>query len=951
MASAISESRPVTISESRPVNGTVLRGRDAERRLAGELLRRARAGIGGVMLVEGERGAGKSALLRDTEREASAQGFSLAVAAASPLGGQMPYLTLRSALDSADGRPEGDDQWPEPDSRQSQIAGIRRRFARRTAAAPILVSLDDLQWETRETLVALCALPRELARHPVAWILARSAGAEDSGAQLFRSLEAAGARRITLEPLDDRDVQGMLTEAFGAPPAEDLLTLAAGAAGNPLLLGELISGLGEEDAVQVAGDRAMLASGQQPRRVRDTARRWLDGLSGSARRMLTTAAVLGVTFRIGDIAETLGVTPTALLPDIDEALGAGIVAADDDTFSFRHGLLAAAAADLVPRQAREPLHRRFGQILLSRGESPDVAAAHLLRGAGPDDPASLTDLDQGAALVIGASPRTAADLAVRALRLTSAADESALSRAVAAAEALTAAGQPAEAARIVHGTLARPVPPHAEARLLASLSAVLGMSGQAHEAAAHAEQAISLSHPGSGTHDRALSAWLQAATWLGDARAASRALAIAGGADGHAAHVAVAARTAQAMVSWDEGRLGQSLELLREAARDGGVTADARRCQPLLLLSARLIDLRQLGQAASVLGGAARNTPRGSLGEAIVSILWARLHLAKGDLATAAREARAALTIATDTGAGAYVSAACTVLGAIDLRRGDLPAAAGRAAQCPVPPPHAASVYAPAEIATVTVRVRAAGDGYETVAGQVQGLCASLPALRRMLLGDPALATWLVRAALAVGDHPAAGRAADEAEILASRNAGYPALAAAAAHARGVLAQDTECLEHALTRHQDPWARASAAEDLGVIHAGRPGQASRARAAQLLGKSLEDYAAAGAAADMARVRARLRELGIRRRHWEAAADRPLSGWESLTGTEREVAELVAEGLTNQEAADRMYISPHTVAYHLSQAFRKLGIRSRVELASVVVEQSGYGYDGSLGGNV
>jgi DNA-binding CsgD family transcriptional regulator len=247
-------------------------------------------------------------------------------------------------------------------------------------------------------------------------------------------------------------------------------------------------------------------------------------------------------------------------------------------------------------------------------------------------------------------------------------------------------------------------------------------------------------------------------------------------------------------------------------------------------------------------------------------------------------------------------------------------------------------VYAPAETATVAVRVRAASEGPDAVAGQVQGLCASLPALRRMLLGDPALATWLVRTALAVGDHLTARRAADEAGNLASRGAGYPALAAAAAHARGMLAQDTECLERALAQHQDLWARASAAEDLGVIHADRAGQAARDRAVEFLGRSLEDYATAGAAADVARVRARLRELGVRRRHGGACADQPVAGWEGLTGTEQAVAELVAEGLTNQEIADRMYISTHTVAHYLRQAFRKLGIGSRVELACVVVER-------------
>jgi DNA-binding CsgD family transcriptional regulator len=84
-------------------------------------------------------------------------------------------------------------------------------------------------------------------------------------------------------------------------------------------------------------------------------------------------------------------------------------------------------------------------------------------------------------------------------------------------------------------------------------------------------------------------------------------------------------------------------------------------------------------------------------------------------------------------------------------------------------------------------------------------------------------------------------------------------------------------------------------------------------------------------------RKRLRKLGVRRRHW-AVETRPVTGWLSLTGTERTVSELVAQGLTNQQVADQMFISVHTVAFHLRQVFRKLAISSRVELARIAVAE-------------
>jgi DNA-binding CsgD family transcriptional regulator len=164
-------------------------------------------------------------------------------------------------------------------------------------------------------------------------------------------------------------------------------------------------------------------------------------------------------------------------------------------------------------------------------------------------------------------------------------------------------------------------------------------------------------------------------------------------------------------------------------------------------------------------------------------------------------------------------------------------------------------------------------------------------------------------------------------------------LAAAAAHTLGLVRHDSERLARAAAQHQDPWARASAAEDLGVLLAE---QADQDRAVERMGEALDGYGKTGAAIDLARVRRRLRRLGVRRRHWARSAERASAGWDSLTETERVTSELVAQGLSNQQAADRMYVSVHTIAFHLRQIFRKLSIGSRVELARIVMEQQEHG---------
>jgi DNA-binding CsgD family transcriptional regulator/tetratricopeptide (TPR) repeat protein len=931
-----SRMRGTVRSRARPAGSADMRGRDAEWRLVGELLRRAHSGTGGVMLADGERGIGKSLLLREAGREAFAQGFSLAAAAADPLGGQIPFFALRMAVGPSAGVTGETGHRSGPDFVQLQIAELRERLVRRTTAAPVLVCLDDLQWASQETLLALRMLPRELARYPLAWILARTTVCQDKSAHLFTSLEAEGAYRVTLQPLDAEVVMDMLAEAFGAPPDESLLALAAETAGNPLLLDDLIGGLREENAIRVTNGLASVVSERVPGRIGRAARPWLDDLSAPTRRLLGTAAVLGRTFRLSDIAEILDETAAALLPGIEEALGAGIITADEDTFSFRHGLVACAAAELIPCPARGPLHLQFGEILLGRGEATAVAGAHLLKATRSGDPASLAGLDAGVKKIIRSSPQTAADLALHALQLTHPADVAALSRAVAAAEALTAAGRPAQAAQIVHETLAHPVPPHAEASLRSALSSILNMSGQAREAAAQAEAALSLSDLGGDLRDYALAALLQAATVLSDEQTAAPVAAILVDPADHASHVVAAARTARAMTSWSEGRISQALELLRQAARDSGVSPDARHCQPLLVLCARLIDLRQLDQAASVLDAADSRAPHGSLAQIVLSILRGRMHLAGGRLDDAAAEGEAAIAAAAAVGADAYASVARSLLGTITLRRGDLQAAAGYVAGCPVPLSSAAAVYAPAETGAAASLVCSAGEDPRAVAGQIRELCADPPALRRMLLGDPALGACLVRAALACGEHAAAERSAASTGALAGENPECRVVAAAAAHARGLLAADGECLARAAAQHPDSWARASAAEDLAVLLAGRAG---REQAVEHLCRALGGYETVGAATDMARVRARLRKLGVRRRHWRTLSNRPVIGWESLTGTEHAVSELVAQGLTNHEIADRMYISQHTVAHHLRQAFRKLSIDSRVELARMVVERS------------
>jgi DNA-binding CsgD family transcriptional regulator len=433
-----------------------------------------------------------------------------------------------------------------------------------------------------------------------------------------------------------------------------------------------------------------------------------------------------------------------------------------------------------------------------------------------------------------------------------------------------------------------------------------------------------------------VTAHLQALAGLRDKLAGPAAASVLGGREHHS-NVTSAALVTRAVIAWDDGQIDDSLDLLRDAARrDAGVYPDAREVQPLLTLAAALVDLRELQQADSVLHAADHPALDGIPAQAGLSILRSRIHLAAGRLAEAAAEGHAALDIAKTLGAHGYAATAHSVLSAIELRRGDIAAAARLMACRPGANPQFADVYARPEATMAQAQVTEARDGPAAVLGHLRQLLADLDVRPGILLGDPALAAWLVRTALAAGDGELAARVARIVRAIADAHPGFPALATAAAHSQGLASRDPARLAQAAARHPDLWARASATEDLGVLHGG---QGDKDAAICRLKEALAGYRQAGAERDQARVRQRLRRLGIRRRHWATPATRPHAGWDSLTETEQAVAGFVAEGLNNSQVASRMYISTHTVAHHLRQAFRKLSIASRVELTRVVLERA------------
>jgi DNA-binding CsgD family transcriptional regulator len=928
-----------------------MRGREHELRLAGDCLREAAQGQGQVLLIEGEPGIGKSALLAEVAALAGHRGFTLAAAAADELGSLMAFAPLTAALPESPGDLAGTlsvSATTAPAARggaarefaAAGLAMIQGLVERRTAAGPVLISLDDLHWADPATLTALRVLPRRLATRRLAWVLARRTAADGGGAGLlFDLLEKEGAARITLGPLTSEAVAALLSDVLGARPGRDLTALAAAAAGQPFLLTELLRGLTEAGTVRVTGHTATLTGTQLPGRLHAAAQHRLGELTGRTRTLLEIMALLGDSFQLDDAADMLGEPPAGLLPLVNEALAAGILIAGGQAFSFRQPLLWRAVAEAVPVPARHALHRQFGEILLGRGDSALTAASHLVEGARRGDPAATAGLAQAVADVAGSAPGTAADLAVRALELTLPDDADRYPRLVRAADALTAAARLDEATGLIRDALAQPLPTAYRAQLRAAESAVLSLQGRPTEANAAAQTVLAWTGVPGPVRDEALVAQLQALSAIGDyQRARAVAQDVLARPAEHGEPALAGALTVLGAICWADGQLGQGLQLCREAARRAGrISPDARHFQPLLVLAARLIDLRQFEEASAILRGAAgaMQAPGQHPAEPIPAVLRARTDLAQGRTEAARAAAEAALGLAGSLQAHPQTALARSVLSVIAFRGGDL-RAAGQHLRGRPDVAHFTDSYAGTETTLARAQFVEAAAGPKQATQLLGDLYTGLGGHRQVLTGDPAAAGWLARTALAAGRPELAAEVARVAEEIARDNPAVPVTAVAAAHCAGLVSRDPARLAHAAASHPDPWARASAAEDLGHLLASASEQAD---AVVQLDSALAGYGQTGAGRDMARVRRRLRELGVRRRS-QAGGRRPVSGWTSLTPAEQATSELVAQGLSNQQVAGQMYVSAHTVAYHLRNVFRKLGISSRVELARVMAERGG-----------
>lgn len=388
---------------------------------------------------------------------------------------------------------------------------------------------------------------------------------------------------------------------------------------------------------------------------------------------------------------------------------------------------------------------------------------------------------------------------------------------------------------------------------------------------------------------------------------------------------------AQARASWQSGDLGAGISYAKAAA-----LAHCDRCRRPCALYARLqqallfASIRQIEAARQIVDDVTANPaihddPRFV---AVTMLVRAKITFAGGDLVEAAAQAEAGLQLANEVGLTAWTPLGNLILATTALRRGELSTSLHYANKLKEDAIFGREMLNASQSAWIVIQIAEAEKGREQAALLAGELLESEAATRSLLTDEPAAIPWLVRLMISQNRPDLAAYGVHLCDKVANENPDIPEIGATALHAAGLLHGDIDLLRRAAEIHIDPWARALAVEDIGLLliedGVGCP------EAVENLELAMRSYAEMGSLRDSSRVRSKLRCINAnsqsQARFW------PSSRIPGLTDTEYAVAKLVSNGLTNGQAADQMFLSRHTVAFHLRKIFQKIGVKSRLELA-------------------
>ena len=904
----------------------MLFGREAESAAVEGLIARAGSSRSSALIVRGEPGVGKSALLAHAIGRAAGTRVLRAggIEAESELAFAALHQLVHPVLDRL-----GRLAYPQAAALSGALGlsagSVQDRFligvavlsllAEAAEEEPLVCVVDDAQWLDRPSADALTFAARRLEAEGVVLFFAARDGE-------VRRFEGGDLPALTLGPLDAEAAAALLAERVRPPPSavvRDRLIESTG--GNPLALIEL-PGLLSED--QLAGRAALPEplphSAQIERAYLERVRR----LPPPAQRLLLVVAAddTGSLATVLRAATALDIDTNAL----NAAEEAGLVRAFDGCIAFSHPLVRSTLYSDATFAQRQAVHHALAQVLDGEQDA-DRRAWHRAAGSIGQDDEVADELEQTARRARRRSGFAAAARALERAAELSQDGEARGRRLVAAAQDAWLAGRAAQTLGLLNrarGSVSDLAVRADEMHLRGTIELRCGVPAEAATILAAGAAEIAAVAPA-----KAIEMLIEAA------QAASYA--------GDVAQIVEFGRRASSLA--DDGGPDQRFTVDAIVGVGSLLIGDAARAVPLLRQALALAegfqDPRRLvhaGACAGYLGeettehelygrAVARARESGAVGTLPYVLEYlARSEAVDGRYASAAAHAAEGLRLARET---EQQNSVCHLLASLAL----ITAIQGREQECRG---HAAEAL---ELAT------ARGLGYHAslaewaIARLDLGLgqpAQALTRLERLAAAGPGSshpfvklvsAPELVEAAVRTNQPGTAQAALLEFERFARATAPPWALAMVA-RCRGLLSAGAVAERHfldALRRHGEsarPFDRARTELAFGE-YLRRDGRRTTARAH--LRSALDAFERVGAVAWAERARAELRASG------ETARKRSPSAIDQLTPQELQITRLVAEGATNKEVAARLFLSPRTIDYHLRKVFTKLGISSRSEL--------------------
>jgi DNA-binding CsgD family transcriptional regulator len=881
-----------------------------------------------ALLIEGEAGIGKSTLWWAGVEQARERGRRVLLARPAEAEAQLAFGSLadlvepvlaealaplpapqRHALEVALLLAEAE-RAPEPRAIALALLSALRGLA---ANRPLVVAVDDVQWLDPASADALSFAIRRLEAEPIVLLLSRRGGeGEPLSLGLDRALPKQRPTRLTVGPLSLGALHRLLGDRLGVNfNRPTLIRLAEVSGGNPFFALELGRVLRRRGGTLFPAEELPI-----PDSLDELVRARLRALPAGTRMALAAVAALAEPEL--RLVEREG--------DLDPAFDAHVIELDGKRVRFAHPLLAAGAYEFLAPGRRRTLHRRLASAL----DDPDERARHLALGMNQADETAAAIVGQAAErLRVRGAPRAAAGLFEQARRLTPSTDhDSWARRGIEAARCYHASGDASSALRLSIETVETLEPSRRRAEALFVAAETVGSTDRALELCdrAFAEAAGDPALQARILQQRSELAWVRddLRQARADALSAVRLADMAGDEQTLVAVLGQAGATA-AVAGADDAA---DLLARAQAIADRGFSVESWR-SPEHWRGVRHLWRDELEQARGLLCGAYEralergdDNARGALCLHLAQLelragAWgdARRYAAEGDelyLASGLAQARS-MPLAARTSVEAYC-------GNVQAARSF--AADGLAAIGEVGDRFIGMHYLVA-LGSLELSL---GD-HAAAVRQLEDLPQRL---ERVGVSEPALFPFqadLIEALVGLGRLEQAATRLDELELQAHSHA-RPRLLAWVHRSRGILlsargdvSASVEELEAALTEHEAlpvPFERGRTLLALGAAQR----RAKRWGAArESLEAALATFDQLGAALWAERARSELGRIGGRA---------PASG--ELTPTEQRVAELVASGLSNKEVASALFLSRKTVEANLARVYRKLGVRSRAELA-------------------